>query len=194
MILKTIGILVVSTSLVLSSFGVAHLFERSPSIFHIKLVTAFKASNDKTLPQFEYVQKHALKGDTVYVYVNSPGGSVGTLIKMVKIVKELQDRGVRVIGEVGEYAASAGAYILCYFDSVVIDDNDRIMFHYHSYKGGETLTRQSENLRDIDYKFFNWADATMRQCHGILTEGHIFLVQQGLDVWIVGKELRQTTR
>lgn len=71
----------------------------------------------------------ALDGDTVNLYVNSPGGSVFAAVAMTSEIRRAIQRGVNVNAYVDGIAASAASFLIMACDTVNMYQGTMLMLH-----------------------------------------------------------------
>ncbi len=82
------------------------------------------------------VLKQATEDDTVLVFINSPGGSVIEMLKMIQAMEHSRARHITTI--VKDVAASAGAAIAISGDEIVVSDTSILLFHLGSATNTDT--------------------------------------------------------
>lgn len=126
-------------------------------------------------------------GDAVRIFINSIGGRVDIADWLVNRIKEAQDRGVVVIGELGFTVASAATYIALACDDLVVSPHTEFMIH--NWSGGSWGTA-SQSLRDA---LFNKSrsDRFMRDTYkGFLDDEEIEdLIAHPIDLSLTGQEV-----
>jgi len=128
--------------------------------------------------------KVAGPNDTIFIYLNTPGGRLDTGVQIMSAIKNSQARIVCVIdGEV----FSLGTMLFLAATEFVVHDHSRIMIHNHSGgqfgKGHEYIAQAQDT---IDW-FAKMAYDVYRD---FLTEAEIGLMLDGKDFWIQAEEIR----
>jgi ATP-dependent protease ClpP protease subunit len=90
---------------------------------------------------------HLKSGDTLHLYLNTPGGDAYALIGMIEWIEKLKDRGVHIITEVSGMAMSAGAFLWITGDERIASERSTFMFHTVSV-GGKTSIEECGQLVD----------------------------------------------
>lgn len=131
--------------------------------------------------EFCHVLRHAEKGDTVSVYINTPGGIIDSAFMMIDAMKNSK---AKVTAHLSGTVASAGTIIALAADSLVVADHTSFMIHNYSGgmggKGHEMKARQEfvDSSLNTAFKAFYT---------GFLTDTEIANVIDGKDMWM-GKD------
>ncbi len=105
---------------------------------------------DFTLEEFEDLDDllkllaSSSHGDVVVIYINSDGGRVDIASLITNRIKEAQNRGVVVVGELGFTVASAATFVALACDDLIIPDEVNWMIH--AWSGGLPWTNATEQL------------------------------------------------
>lgn len=123
--------------------------------------------------------------DTVYLHINTPGGSLDTALMIRDAIKK--SKGT-VIGVLSGHVVSAGTVIACACDELEVGDD--LSFMCHAYSG--TLEGTSTQMEDI-YEFRKRNFTTqMNNIYGnFLTPDEIKRLINGRDVWLNSEEVRE---
>lgn len=152
------------------------------TIHHIYLNGDIEHEADRYIDMISDI-KLAEPHDQIYIYLNTPGGSLATTIQIISAMKQSQATVTTVIeGDV----ASAGTLIFLSGDEFIINDHCSFMIHNYSHgpygKGHEVAQRvkfteehYSQIMREI-YKDF-------------LTPEELEDVLNGRDLWLNSEQV-----
>lgn len=125
----------------------------------------------------------AKEGETVYVHVNTPGGSLYAAISIVNALKRCKAKTVALCDQ----ACSAGTIITLSCDEVHLTDITEFMIHDVS-SGNYGNTRDNKKLMEHQEKYFK---QILRNTYvGFMTPQEIEdLVTHGDTLWLFGDAL-----
>lgn len=128
-----------------------------------------------------HILRSAEKGDTVTIYINTPGGMIDSAFMIVDAIKSSK---AKVTAYLTGTVASAGTIIALACDNLIVADHTGFMIHNYSGglqgKGHEMKARQKfmdDSLNDAFTSFYK----------GFLTDTEITDVIGGKDLWM-GKD------
>lgn len=138
--------------------------------------------NDQMLKEFVKDTETLQPGDTVVIYVDSPGGYVWveeSLIAYIKLHK------LKTVCEVGSLAASAAAQFISQCDQVRIADDAVLMFHLPFQQGPN-----GEKIREPQYtlKFLQKYGDLLKK---VLSPEQYKKFTNGEDVFLTGAEFKK---
>lgn len=150
----------------LHSFYISDEIEGSDK--YIKLINVLKTAEDH---------------DTIFIYLNTPGGYLNTAIQIISAIKQCSGTVVTCLeGEV----CSAGTMIFLAGHKFLVNPNCSFMIHNYSGwisgKGQEIAARakyQEEYARDLVYDVYK----------NFLTKEEMTMVLDGRDVWLNSKQV-----
>lgn len=128
-----------------------------------------------------HILRNASKGETVNLYINTPGGIIDSAFMIVDAIKSSK---AKVTAYLAGTVASAGTIISLSCDNLVVADHTAFMIHNYSGavggKGHEMKARQEfidRSLNDAFKSFYT----------GFLSEKEMAEVIDGKDMWM-GKD------
>jgi ATP-dependent protease ClpP protease subunit len=132
------------------------------------------------------ILKTAEEHDTIFIYLNTPGGSLQTSIQIIGAIRQCAGTVVTCLeGEV----CSAGTLIFLVGDRHIVNANCTFMIHNYSQwiggKGNEVALR-------VKYSEQYFSKLANDMYAGFLTPDEIKLVMEGKDFWMDSDEV--TTR
>lgn len=153
-----------------------------PITIHHFYITDEVGEPDKYLELIN-ILKTAEQHDTIFIYLNTPGGFLKTAIQIMSAMKQ---SNATVITSMEGEVCSAGTMIFLAGDKYIINPNSTFMIHNYSAwfggKGNEIASRANyyneyakELMNDV-YKDF-------------LTEQEISDVLEGKDIWLSSKSV-----
>lgn len=98
------------------------------------------------------VLRDAEKGETVDIFVNSPGGSVFAAVAMTSEIKRAIGRGVKVNAYVDGIAASAASFLIMACETVNMYDGTMLMVHKpmsFCWGNADDMMKVAEDLEQI---------------------------------------------
>lgn len=121
--------------------------------------------------------------DTVFIYLNTPGGDLMTTIQIISAMRQTQATVVTCLeGEV----CSAGTLLFLAGERHIVNPHCSFMIHNYSHyaggKGNEVLSKvkhYEEYFRELAADLYG----------GFLTEKEIDDVTQGRDIWLSSREV-----
>ena len=127
--------------------------------------------------------KTAEEHDTIFIYLNTPGGSLQTTIQIIGAIRQSDATVVTCLeGEV----CSAGTLIFLVGDKHIVNSNCTFMIHNYSQwlggKGNEVALRvkySEQYFRKLAFDLYK----------GFLTDEEIETVMQGKDYWLESEEV-----
>lgn len=126
------------------------------------------------------------KGDVLFVYTDSMGGSVATAAKIVLAIYIAQDRGVKVHTIVRLGAYSAAAIITCTGDQISMAPGALLFYHSVQLNGKPMV---ASDMTEVEYRAFN---AFMQVCHNVLTQEEIHrLLTKPTEIFILNSDLKE---
>lgn len=121
--------------------------------------------------------------DTIFMYLNTPGGSLHTAVQIISAIRQSAATVVTCLeGEV----CSAGTMLFLAGHKHVVSPNCTFMIHNYSqgaYGKGNDLTNQ------VNFTASNFAELAQDIYGGFLTDEEIQLVLGGKDYWMGSKEV-----
>lgn len=122
--------------------------------------------------------RHARDGDTIKIYLNSPGGDLFTAIQFMRV---FADSAAYIICSVEGACMSAATMIFLAADSVEITPHSSFMVHDYSSgtfgKGGEMFNQIQHERR--------WTEKLLNEVYeDFLTVAEIKQVVEGKDLWM----------
>ena len=127
------------------------------------------------------ILRNASKGETVNLYLNTPGGIIDSAFMIVDAIKSSK---AKVTAYLSGTVASAGTIIALSCDNLVVADHTAFMIHNYSGsvggKGHEMKARQEFIDRSLNAAFKSFYT-------GFLTDKEMTEVIDGRDMWM-GKD------
>lgn len=158
-------------------------------VYSINLETAIMPD---TVAPVQKLLADAKSGDTIRIYVNSPGGSVSDMLTLLYYIKNTK---AKVEYIVPYYAMSAAASIMCQLDfkQLIINDAAMIAFHEAGVMVGDTrvpLSVLDDRPPELDLAIES--DRMMfEHCKKFLTDEQIEDYLAAKDVFLTGKEMKE---
>lgn len=127
--------------------------------------------------------KTAEEHDTIFIYLNTPGGILNTAIQIISAMNQCNGTVVTCLeGEV----CSAGTLIFLSGDRHIINPNCTFMIHNYSQRLGGKGNEISSQIRYNETYFKKLATQIYG---GFLTEDEIELLIEGKDYWMDSDEV-----
>ena len=124
------------------------------------------------------ILKTAEEHDTVFIYLNTPGGSLQTTVQILSAMRQCNGNVVTCLeGEV----CSAGTLIFLAGDKHIVNANCTFMIHNYSSWGGGKGNEVALRVRYFETYFRTLAYDLYK---GFLTDEEIELVMEGKDYWM----------
>ena len=134
------------------------------------------------------ILKTAEEHDTVFIYLNTPGGSLQTTVQVISAIR--QSRATVVTCLEGE-VCSAGTLIFLSGHKHIVNANCTFMIHNYSQwlggKGNEVALR-------VKYSEHYFKKLALDLYNGFLTESEIESVIEGKDYWMESDEVIRRLR
>lgn len=151
------------------------------NIFHFYIID--EIGDPRDFLDMINIIKTAEEHDTIFIYLNTPGGSLQTTIQILGAIQQCQGTVVTCLeGEV----CSAGTLIFLTGDRHIVNQNCTFMIHNYSQwlggKGNEVALRvkySEQYFRKLAYDLYK----------GFLTDDEIESVMQGKDYWMDSEEV-----
>jgi len=129
------------------------------------------------------VLKTAEEHDTIFIYLNTPGGSLQTTVQIVGAIRQCAGTVVTCLeGEV----CSAGTLLFLVGDKHIVNPDCTFMIHNYSQwlggKGNEVALR-------VKYSEQYFRKLAFNHYKGFLTDDEIEAVMQGKDFWMDSDEV-----
>ena len=192
---------IIKVILVLFISGIILSLMPFPSVDFINHVLTHRVaylSNEMTMQsvqQLENDMKSLLPGETLDVYINSPGGQIAALAQLLSI-KKIFDVRINAIVVGQNLAASAAADFLNNADTLDIADSAIIVYHtgYTCDSTGVFCKRLMINdpdpmLAAVAQASLEEVKKALKRC--IITKDEFDRVAAGQDVFITGAEANQ---
>jgi ATP-dependent protease ClpP protease subunit len=160
-------------------------FEQSSSAKYHHFYLSEEIGEPRLYTEMIHMIKYAPSSDTVYIYLNTPGGTLATGIQIIEAMRMSQANIVTVAeGQV----CSLGALIFLNGKEMVMGENSQIMIHDHSGgafgKGHEYLAQASAISR--------WHEKLARNTYtGFLTEEEFERMLKGEEFWMESEEVQE---
>jgi ATP-dependent protease ClpP protease subunit len=170
-----------------------HMFEKQvkhykqvvPVNFHHFYITGdIDDDVDKYLDMINEI-KMAEPHDQVFIYLNTPGGSLSTTIQIISAINQSQ---ATVTTSIESEVCSAGTLLFLSGDQYIVNDNCSFMIHNYSHgpvgKGNEVAQRvkfTEEYFRKLAQNLYK----------DFLTENEIEDVCEGKDIWMDSNEVKK---
>jgi ATP-dependent Clp protease protease subunit len=136
-------------------------------------------------------QIRAIKGGTLHLRINSPGGDV---FAAQAIVAAIRDTGARVIAHIDGYAASAATVIATAADEIEMSDGSMYMIHcaWSVAFGNATDMRESADLLDkvdgvIAGQYAKRSGQTADEMKALMDAETWFTAQEAVDAGLVDR-------
>lgn len=165
-----------------------------------KMFTGFEATNSSRVLHFylsqeidephHYIQmfhqiRTAAAGDTIYVFLNTPGGYVHTGVQMINAFRSSAAKIITVLDGV---VASMGTMIFLAGDEFVIHDHGQFMIH--NYSGG-TWGKEHEQMAQL-LSSQKHADGLMRHYYiPFLSDAEFERMKAGEDFWFSSTDVKK---
>jgi ATP-dependent protease ClpP protease subunit len=154
------------------------------TIHHIYINGEIEEEADRYIDMLNEI-KLAEAHDHVFIYLNTPGGSLSTTIQIMSAIKQSQATVTTVIeGDV----ASAGTFIFLCGDDYIVHDNCSFMVHNYSHgpygKGHEVAQR-------VKFTEQHYRQLIIDIYKDFLTDEEIEDVLKGMDVWLNSEQVRE---
>ncbi|MBC8741869.1 Clp protease ClpP [Paraburkholderia sp. UCT31] len=128
----------------------------------------------------------AEEDDEVNIYLNCPGGDVGTGLQIVNGIRKCAaDVTVHLEG----FGYSMAALLFCACHSATVADHSLLMFHDYSSEplGGKGNEQKAEIMMAT-----TWFARLMKDlCSPFLTDAEITSICDGKDIWIDAEDIRR---
>jgi len=127
---------------------------------------------------------NANEGDTVSIFINSPGGNLNTAIAIIEGIKH---SNAQVDGYIVGECHSAASIISMYCHNVMVMDNAYSLVHTASFgSSGNTNNVKSHTEFTVQMveKLLNEA------YEGFLTKDELHKVKQGVELWFNAEQIR----
>ena len=121
------------------------------------------------------------QGDTVTIYLCSPGGCVSSVDALLHAIKSAQDKGVTVHCSASGLCASASTFILLECTSFELSDGFHALIHNGSLGDGGSYNqfRASTNF------YLKYMEERLREVYKhFLTDDELQEVLDGRDIWL----------
>lgn len=108
---------------------------------------------DIDLPEFREAINSLKTGDTLNIYVNSPGGSVFVASTMCSMLQRAKANGVKIHAFVDGLAASAASFLIMEADDITMYKNSMLMIHKPmcmSFGNANDLRKDIETLNKLE--------------------------------------------
>lgn len=132
-----------------------------------------------------HVLRSAEKGDTVNMYLNTPGGVIDSAFMVIDAIKNSK---AKVTAHLSGTVASAGTIIALAADNLVVTDHTSFMIHNYSSgghgKGAELKARQEFIDKSLNKAFTSFYK-------GFLTDDEIANVINDKDMWMDKEEVEE---
>lgn len=134
---------------------------------------------------FEIIRK-LQENDALDIHLNSPGGSLTTLVAFVNV---LQESDATVTMYIDGFAESAAAILAFTGDELVIREHSSIMFH-NIHTGGIILQDSGKIKANIESMHRVYKHMLETFCSSVLTNRQINnIIKKGSEVYYSGAEL-----
>ena len=153
----------------------------------------YKISNDDKIylygaidSAFDFVEaietlSRCEQGDTVTIYLSSPGGCVSSVDALLHAIKQAQDNGVTVHCVATGLVASAGTFILLECSSFELSDGFHALIHNGSLGEGGSYNQ----FRAASVFFLDYMEKRLREVYKhFLEDSEIEEVLAGKDIWL----------
>lgn len=153
--------------------------------YHLSLLGEI-SDDAKVYEEHLQVLRQATESDTIYIHINSPGGSLSTAVQIVNCIQHCR---ADVIAVVESWCMSAATIIFLACRKWVVHGN--IHFMVHCYSGGAFGT--GLEIKKMAEAQHEWAAGVMRDYYkGFLTDEEIEKVVENNDTfWIGSDELKE---
>ena len=140
-------------------------------------------------PELYIDMVHTIKActpnDTVYIYLNTPGGRLDTTLQIINALRISQ---AKIITVIEAEAHSAGTMLFLCADEFVVHENSIMMFH--NFSGG-AIGKGNELKLQID-AVVGWFNKMAYDIyHPFLTLDEIDDLIAGKDIWMEAVEIRE---
>jgi ATP-dependent protease ClpP protease subunit len=128
---------------------------------------------------------NANEGDTVTIYINSPGGSLNSALA---IIEGLKNTEAVVTGVIMGECHSAASLISMYCHEIAVTDNAYSLVHtatFGNYGNTNNVRSHTEFTVKMVEKLLN------DTYEGFLTKDELFKVKQGVELWFDADDIRK---
>lgn len=127
--------------------------------------------------------KTAEEHDTVFIYLNTPGGNLDTTVQIISAIKQSQ---ASVITALEGSVASAGTLIFLSGDKFMVNPNCTFMIHnYSQWTGG----KGNEVVLHVEYQM-SWFKKLANDIYkNFLSPAEITLMLEGKDFWMESEQV-----
>lgn len=127
----------------------------------------------------------ATSTDTIFIYLNTPGGYIDTGVQLIHAMRNCQARIVCVLDGT---VCSMGSLIFLAGDDFIVNDYSRLMFH--NYSGG-TYGKGHEQITNLE-STNEWYSTLLTEIStAFLTDEEITnIVTNGHDLWLNAEDVR----
>lgn len=164
---------------------VKHYKQVVPVSFHHFYITGeIEDDVDRYLDMINEI-KTAEAHDQIFIYLNTPGGSLSTTIQLISAINQAQ---ATVTTCIESEVCSAGTLLFLAGHQHIVNDNCSFMIHNYSHgpvgKGNEVAQRvkfTEEYFMKLAHSFYK----------GFLTDDEIEDVCDGKDIWMDSNEVKE---
>jgi len=129
--------------------------------------------------------KSAGPGETIYIYLNTPGGRLDTAMQLINAMRISQ---AKIVTVVEAEAHSAGTLIFLCGDEFIVHDNCSMMFH--NFSGG-AIGKGNEMKLQIDATVKWFSKLAKDIYYPFLSHQEIDDMINGKDLWMESEEVRK---
>lgn len=131
---------------------------------------------------------NANDGDTMAIYINSPGGQLDSALAIIEALKHTQ---AEVTGVIMGACHSAASLISMYCAEVAVMDNAYSMVHTASF-GSVGNTSNVKSHTEFTVKM---VEKLLNETYeGFLTKDELHKVKQGVELWFDADDIRERMR
>lgn len=128
---------------------------------------------------------NAGEGDSVAIYINSPGGNLDSALAIIEGLKNTQ---ARVTGVIIGACHSAASLISMYCHEVAVMDNAYSLVHTASF-GSSGNTNNVKSHTEFTVKM---VEKLLNETYeGFLSKEELHKVKQGVELWFDAEEIRK---
>jgi ATP-dependent protease ClpP protease subunit len=151
------------------------------TIYHFYIIDEI----EDVKPYLELINtlKTAEKHDTIFIYLNTPGGSLYTAIQIISAIKQTE---ATVITSIEGSVCSAGTLIFLSGHKFMVNPNCTFMIHNYSHWTGG---KGNEIAAQVKYQESYFKKLAKDIYGGFLTDTEITEMSEGKDFWFDSEEV-----
>lgn len=128
------------------------------------------------------------ENDTLHVHINSPGGSITTLVAFINVIQECE---ADVTMYIDGFAESAAAVLAFAGNKLIVSEHAGVMFH--NIHTSSILMQDSGRVKaSIESAQSIYKNLLTKFCSNVLSKGDIKnIIDRGTELYFTGQEIRK---